>query len=175
MIQVVVQSNDVLPRAVVLRACGDVQVLDDIVVLLDGVFRALGDVGEILTGGTVLFQITAIERLCAGTDLVIEIFEQVVVFAQATVEVLLGEGRLAAILVIIVVIVKKAIGVVERLEVIIVNIMVQLSNLGSRLRGGVVERLDHKKDDQGDDNCHEHNDNGDKRLGAALFGGGGLW
>ena len=110
MIQVVVQSNDVLPRAVVLRACGDVQVLDDIVVLLDGVFRALGDVGEILTGGTVLFQITAIERLCAGTDLVIEIFEQVVVFAQATVEVLLGEGRLAAILVIIVVIVKKAIG-----------------------------------------------------------------
>ena len=117
-----------------------------------------------MTGGTVLFQITAIERLCAGTDLVIEIFEQVVVFAQATVEVLLGEGRLAAILVIIVVIVKKAIGVVERLEVIIVNIMVQLSNLGSRLRGGVVERLDHKKDDQGDDNCHEHNDNGDKRL-----------
>ena len=87
---------------------------------------------------------------------------------------MLGEGRLAAILVIIVVIVKKAIGVVERLEVIIVNIMVQLSNLGSRLRGGVVERLDHKKDDQGDDNCHEHNDNGDKRLGAALFGGGGL-
>ena len=127
-----------------------------------------------MTGGAIFFQIAAIEGLRAGADLAIEIFEQIVVFAQATVEVLLGEGRLAAILVIIVVIVKKAIGVVERLEVIIVNIMVQLSNLGSRLRGGVVERLDHKKDDQGDDNCHEHNDNGDKRLGAALFGGGGL-
>ena len=76
-----------------------------------------------MTGGTVLFQITAIERLCAGTDLVIEIFEQVVVFAQATVEVLLGEGCLAAILVVLVVIVEKAIGVAERLKVVGVDIM----------------------------------------------------
>ena len=53
--------------------------------------------------------------------------------------------------------------------------MVQLSYLGSRLRGGVVERLDHKENDQGDDDCHQHNDNGDKRPSAALFGGGGLW
>ena len=53
--------------------------------------------------------------------------------------------------------------------------MVQLSYLGSRLRGGVVERLDHKENDQGDDDRHQHNDNGDKRPGAALFGSGGLW
>ena len=53
--------------------------------------------------------------------------------------------------------------------------MVQLSYLGSRLRGGVVERSDRKEDDQGDDDRHQHNDNGDKRPGAALFGSGGLW
>ena len=53
--------------------------------------------------------------------------------------------------------------------------MVQLSYLGGRLRGGVVERLDHKENDQGDDDRHQHNDNGDKRPGAALFGSGGLW
>ena len=174
MVQVVIQGDDVFPGAVVLRAHGDVQVLDDIVVLLDGVFRALGDVGEILTGGAIFFQIAAIEGLRAGADLAIEIFEQVVVFAQATVEVLLGEGRFAAILVVIVVIVKKAIGVVERLKVIIVNIVVQLGNLGSGLRGSVVERLDYKEDDQGDDDCQQHNDNGDKRPGSALFCGGGL-
>ena len=125
-----------------------------------------------MTGGTVLFQITAIEGLRAGTDLAIEIFEQVVVFAQATVEVLLGEGCFAVIAVIVVIVV-EAIGVVERLKVVGVDIMVQLGNLGRRLRSSVVERLDHKKDDQGDDDCHQHNDNGDKRLGAAFFGGGG--
>ena len=53
--------------------------------------------------------------------------------------------------------------------------MVQLRYLGSRLRGGAVERLDHKENDQGDDDRHQHNDNGDKRPGAALFGSGGLW
>ena len=53
--------------------------------------------------------------------------------------------------------------------------MVQLNYLGSRLRGGVVERSDCKEDDQGDDDRHQHNDNGDKRPGAALFGSGGLW
>ena len=53
--------------------------------------------------------------------------------------------------------------------------MVQLSYRGSRLRGGVVERLDHKENDQGDDDRHQHNNNGDKRPGAALFGSGGLW
>ena len=115
MIQVVVQSNDVLPRAVVLRACGDVQVLDNVVILLDGVLRALGDVSEILTGGTILFQIAAIKRLCAGTDLAIEIFQQVVVFTQATVEVLFGEACFAAILVVIVIIVVQAVGIAERL------------------------------------------------------------
>ena len=170
MVQVVIQGDDVFPGAVVLRAHGDVQVLDDIVVLFDGVFRALGDISEILTGGTVLFQITAIERLCTGTDLAIEIFEQVVVFAQATVEVLLGEGCFAVIIIVVV----KAIEVAEGLKVISVDIMVQLGNLGSRLRGSVVERLDHKENDQGDDDCHQHNDNGDKRLGSALFCGGGL-
>ena len=97
-------------------------------VLLDGVFRALGDVGEILTGGAIFFQIAAIEGLCAGADLAIEIFEQIVVFAQATVEVLLGEGRFAAILVVIIVIVVKAIGVAEGLKVISVKIVVQLGN-----------------------------------------------
>ena len=176
MIKVVIQGNDVFPGVVVLGAHGDVQVLDDIVILLDGLLRALGDVGEILTGGAIFFQIATIEGLRAGADLAIEVLEQVVVFAQATVEVLLGEGCFAASLVLVViVIVVKAIGVAERLEVIIVNIVVQLGNLGSRLRGGVVERFDHKEDDQGDDDCHQRNDNGDKRPGAALFGSGGLW
>ena len=54
-------------------------------------------------------------------------------------------------IIIALVIVVEAIGVAERLEVISVNIMVQLSNLGSRLRGSGVERLDHKENDQGDD------------------------
>ena len=52
--------------------------------------------------------------------------------------------------------------------------MVQLNYLGSRLRGGVVERFDHKEDDQGDDDRHQHNDNGDKWSGAALLGSGRL-
>ena len=82
-----------------------------------------------MTGGAIFFQIAAIEGLRAGADLAIEIFEQIVVFAQATVEVLLGEGCFAVVLVVLVVIIVGAIGVVERLEVIIVNIMVQLSNL----------------------------------------------
>ena len=176
-IQVVVQGDDVLPGSVVLGARRDVQVLDDIVRLLDSVLRALGDVGEILAGRAVLFQIATIEGLRAGADLAVEILEQVVVFAQAAVEVLLGEGCLAAslVLLVITVIVLKAIGVAERFEVIGVNIVVQLGNLGGRLRDSVAERLDHKENDQGDDDCHQHNDNGDKQLGAALFGGGGLW
>lgn len=58
--------------------------------------------------------------------------------------------------------------------------MVQLSYLGSRLRGGVVERLDRKENDQGDDDCHQHNDNGDKRpvplfLGAGVCGEAGAY
>ena len=135
MIKVVIQGNDVFPGVVVLGAHGDVQVLDDIVILLDGLLRALGDVGEILAGGAIFFQIATIEGLRAGADLAIEVLEQVVVFAQATVEVLLGEGCFAArVVLIVIVIVVKAIGVAERLEVIIVNIVVQLGNLGSRLR-----------------------------------------
>lgn len=74
-VQVVIQGNDVFPGAVVLRARRDVQVLDDVVILLDGVLRALGDVGEILTGGSILFQIAAVEVLRAATDLAIEVFE----------------------------------------------------------------------------------------------------
>lgn len=115
MVQVVIQGNDVFPGAVVLGARRDVQVLDDVVILLDGVLRALGDVSEILTGGTILFQIAAIKRLCAGTDLAIEILQQVVVFTQATVEVLFGEACFAAILVVIVIIVVQAVGIAERL------------------------------------------------------------
>lgn len=103
-IQVVVQGDDVLPRAVVLGARRDVQVLDDVVILLDGVLRALGDVGEILTGGAIFFQIAAVEVLRSAADLAVEIFEQIVVFAQPTVEVLLGERRLAAILIVIIVV-----------------------------------------------------------------------
>ena len=114
-IQVVVQGDDVLPGAVVFGARRDVQVLDDVVILLDGVLRALGDVGEILTGGSILFQIVAVEVLRAATDLAVEIFEQVVVFAQATVEVLLRERCFAAILVVIVIIVVQAVGIAERL------------------------------------------------------------
>ena len=114
MIQVVVQGDDALPGAVVFGARRDVQVLDDVVILLDGVLRALGDVGEILTGGSILFQIVAVEVLRAATDLAVEIFEQVVVFAQATVEVLLRERCFAAILVVIVIIVVQAVGIAER-------------------------------------------------------------
>ena len=73
-IQVVIQGNDVFPGTVVLRARRDVQVLDDVVILLDGVLRALGDVGEILTGGSILFQIAAVEVLRAATDVVVEVF-----------------------------------------------------------------------------------------------------
>ena len=40
-VQVVIQGNDVFPGAVVLGARRDVQVLDDVVILLDGVLRAL--------------------------------------------------------------------------------------------------------------------------------------
>ena len=114
-IQVVVQGDDVLPGAVVLGARGDVQVLDDIVILLDGVFRALGDVGEILTGGAIFFQIAAVKGLRAGANLAVEVFEQVVVFAQPVVEVLLRERCLAAILVVIVIIVVQAVGIAEGL------------------------------------------------------------
>ena len=89
-IQVVVQGDDVLPGAVVLGARRDVQVLDDVVILLDGVLRALGDVGEILTGGAIFFQIAAVEVLRIGADVAVEIFEQIVVFTQSAVEVLLG-------------------------------------------------------------------------------------
>ena len=174
-IQVVVQSDDVLPGAVVLGARRDVQVLDDVVILLDGVLRALGNIGEILAGGAILFQIAAVESLSACADLAVEIFEQIVVFAQSAVEVLLGERRFAAILVVIVIIVVQAVGIAEGLKVIVIIVVVRLGCLCSRLRGGVVERFDHKEDDQGDDDCHQHNDNGDKRAGAALFGSWGLW
>lgn len=102
-IQVVVQGNDVLPGAVVLGARRDVQVLDDVVILLDRVLRALGNISKILTGGAIFFQIATVEGLRAAADLAVEIFEQIVVFAQPTLEVLLGERRFAAILVIIVV------------------------------------------------------------------------
>ena len=68
-----------------------------------------------MTGGSILFQIVAVEVLRAATDVVVEVFAQVVVLAQATVEVLLGEGRFAAILVVIVIIVVQAVGIAERL------------------------------------------------------------
>ena len=68
-----------------------------------------------MTGGSILFQIAAVEVLRAATDVVVEVFEQVVVFAQTTVEVLLGERCFAAILVVIVVIVVQAVGIAERL------------------------------------------------------------
>ena len=114
-IQVVIQGDDVLPGVVVLGARRDVQVRDDVVILLDGVLCALGDVGEILTGGAIFFQIAAVEVLRAATDVVVEVFEQVVVFAQSAVEVLLGERCFAAILVVIVIIVVQAVGIAERL------------------------------------------------------------
>ena len=114
-IQVVVQSDDVLPGTEILGARRDVQVLDDVVKLFDGVLRALGDVGEILTGGAILFQIAAVEGLRAGADLAVEVFEQTVVFAQPAVEVLFGERCFAAILVVIVIIVVQAVGVAEGL------------------------------------------------------------
>ena len=111
-IQVVVQGDDVLPGAVVLGARRDVQVLDDVVILLDGVLRALGNIGEILTGGAIFFQIAAVESLRACADLAVEIFEQIVVFTQPAVEVLLGEGRFTVVLVVIIVVV-QAVGVAE--------------------------------------------------------------
>ena len=169
-LQVVVERDDVFPRAIVLRVDGNIQVLDLVLKVADLILERLGGIAGRLARAAVILEIVRVKRGSAVANLLIKIGEPAVVGAQLVVDVLLADGGgIAGVIVIIV----KLVGVA--LDGHIVVIVVDLDLLDGcalGIVGVLVERSDHKECDQRDNHDEQYGDDADKQS-VVVFGRSG--
>lgn len=116
-LQVVVERDDVFPRAVILRVDGNIQVLDLVLEVVDLILERLGGVAGRLTRAAVILKVIRVECGGAVADLLVKIGEPAVVGAQLVVDVLFADG---VVIVGVIVIIVKLVGVALNGDVIVV-------------------------------------------------------
>ena len=77
-LQVVVERDDIFPRAVVLRVDGNIQVLDLVLEVADLILERLGGIAGRLTRAAVILEIVRVKRGSAVANLLIKIGEPAV-------------------------------------------------------------------------------------------------
>ena len=80
-LQVVIERDDIFPRAVILRVDGNVQVLDLVLQVVDLILERLGGIAGRLTRASVILKVIRVECGGAVADLLVKIGEPAVVGA----------------------------------------------------------------------------------------------